>query len=227
MSETGIDAFRVACVLGYCLLPMVVMGAISVVVTLEYVIASYFTTCRRSTDHLCQWFSRLHPFSSLRPLVHIFCIWYIRCSPSHVPAKTACRISCWAPLWLLCARLSLQHQRKWLLKMTVISTTLVFGIQYTFKMSFECEAEAVFRLGGVDTRCLHLFTYDFSLQPPCPNRFQSRYRLLVQVRAQSIAMHQPLWRDNECSWRSCSKIPQNLLTSLLRRRRRPSDHRER
>ncbi len=37
MSETGIDAFRVACVLGYCLLPMVVMGAISVVVTLECV----------------------------------------------------------------------------------------------------------------------------------------------------------------------------------------------
>ncbi|KLO11758.1 Yip1-domain-containing protein [Schizopora paradoxa] len=35
MSETGIDAFRVACVLGYCLLPMVVMGAISVVVTLD------------------------------------------------------------------------------------------------------------------------------------------------------------------------------------------------
>lgn len=37
MSEKGIDAYRVASVLGYCLLPMVGVGAISVMVTLEYV----------------------------------------------------------------------------------------------------------------------------------------------------------------------------------------------
>ena len=37
MSEQGIDAFRVTSVLGYCLLPMVGVGAISVMVTLEYV----------------------------------------------------------------------------------------------------------------------------------------------------------------------------------------------
>ncbi len=35
MSENGIDAYRVASVLGYCLLPMVGVGALSVVVTLE------------------------------------------------------------------------------------------------------------------------------------------------------------------------------------------------
>ncbi|KAF8325176.1 Yip1-domain-containing protein [Cantharellus anzutake] len=35
MSESGIDAYRVASVLGYCLLPMVGVGAISVVFTLE------------------------------------------------------------------------------------------------------------------------------------------------------------------------------------------------
>lgn len=35
MSEKGIDAYRVASVLGYCLLPMVGVGAISVMVTLE------------------------------------------------------------------------------------------------------------------------------------------------------------------------------------------------
>lgn len=37
MSEKGIDAYRVASVLGYCLLPMVGVGAVSVMVTLEYV----------------------------------------------------------------------------------------------------------------------------------------------------------------------------------------------
>jgi hypothetical protein len=35
MSESGIDAYRVASVLGYCLLPMVGLGAISVRLTLE------------------------------------------------------------------------------------------------------------------------------------------------------------------------------------------------
>jgi protein YIPF5/7 len=38
MSEKGIDAYQVASVLGYCLLPMVGVGAISVMVTLEYVL---------------------------------------------------------------------------------------------------------------------------------------------------------------------------------------------
>ena len=35
MSESGIDAYRVVSVLGYCLLPMVGVGALSVMVTLE------------------------------------------------------------------------------------------------------------------------------------------------------------------------------------------------
>ena len=37
MSEKGIDAYRVVSVLGYCLLPMVGVGALSVMVTLECV----------------------------------------------------------------------------------------------------------------------------------------------------------------------------------------------
>ena len=37
MSERGIDAYRVTSVLGYCLLPMVGVGALSVMVTLECV----------------------------------------------------------------------------------------------------------------------------------------------------------------------------------------------
>jgi protein YIPF5/7 len=36
MSEQGIDAYRVLSVLGYCLLPMVGVGALSVIITLEY-----------------------------------------------------------------------------------------------------------------------------------------------------------------------------------------------
>ncbi|EIM83105.1 Yip1 domain-containing protein [Stereum hirsutum FP-91666 SS1] len=35
MSEKGIDAYRVSSVLGYCLLPMVGVGALSVLVTLD------------------------------------------------------------------------------------------------------------------------------------------------------------------------------------------------
>ena len=35
MSEKSIDAYRVVSVLGYCLLPMVAVGALSVVVKLE------------------------------------------------------------------------------------------------------------------------------------------------------------------------------------------------
>ena len=38
MSEQGIDAYRVASVLGYCLLPMVGVGTVSVLVALEYVL---------------------------------------------------------------------------------------------------------------------------------------------------------------------------------------------
>ena len=37
MSEQGIDAYRVASVLGYCLLPMVGVGTVSVLVALESV----------------------------------------------------------------------------------------------------------------------------------------------------------------------------------------------
>jgi len=42
MSGQGIDAYRVASVLGYCLLPMVGVGAISVVMALECVYAFLF-----------------------------------------------------------------------------------------------------------------------------------------------------------------------------------------
>lgn len=48
MSEQRIDAYRVASVLGYCLLPMVGVGAISVMITLEYVVLPHWTLARLS-----------------------------------------------------------------------------------------------------------------------------------------------------------------------------------
>ena len=42
MSDNGIDAYRVVSVLGYCLLPMVGVGALSVMVTLEWVFVTAF-----------------------------------------------------------------------------------------------------------------------------------------------------------------------------------------
>lgn len=49
MSEKGIDAYRVVSVLGYCLLPMVAVGAISVGVTLEFVSFSSSLRCAALT----------------------------------------------------------------------------------------------------------------------------------------------------------------------------------
>ena len=51
MSEKGIDAYRVVSVLGYCLLPMVGVGALSVMVTLEYVFCS--CAIHAIADHAC------------------------------------------------------------------------------------------------------------------------------------------------------------------------------
>lgn len=42
MSDKAIDIYRVVSVLGYCLLPMVGVSAVSVVVTLEYVLPALF-----------------------------------------------------------------------------------------------------------------------------------------------------------------------------------------
>jgi len=44
MSEHGIDAYRVASVLGYCLLPMVGVGALGVIVTLDGLLGGLFST---------------------------------------------------------------------------------------------------------------------------------------------------------------------------------------
>jgi protein YIPF5/7 len=44
MSQQGIDAYRVSSVLGYCLLPMVNIGALSIIMTLEYIYLFFLLT---------------------------------------------------------------------------------------------------------------------------------------------------------------------------------------
>lgn len=80
MSEQGIDAYRVASVLGYCLLPMVGVGALSVVVTLEYVSISQQLT---STDSY-KWISGWPMFFIVCSLVHLCCVRDICSSPPDV-----------------------------------------------------------------------------------------------------------------------------------------------
>jgi len=81
MAEQGIDAFRVMSVLGYCLLPIVGVGALSIVVTLEYVChPSQFDRADERTQRVA-WLSILVPF---RPLVYLLCFRDFRNSTAHV-----------------------------------------------------------------------------------------------------------------------------------------------
>ena len=81
MSEAGIDAYRVASVLGYCLLPMVGVGAVSVMVALECVKHLVFVFC---PNYLLQRLNRLSLVSHFGPMVHLCGIRNICGSPSHV-----------------------------------------------------------------------------------------------------------------------------------------------
>ena len=106
MSATYIDAYRVVSVLGYCLLPMVGVGALSVMVTLEYVL--YIHRTAQSLTCPPQRHARLRPLHPLRPLVHMVRLHHLRRSTPYVRTKTARRVSCWITLWLLCAPQCLQ-----------------------------------------------------------------------------------------------------------------------
>lgn len=69
MSENGIDAYRVVSVLGYCLLPMVGVGALSVMVTLEWVYI-------RLPTHIYSLFSRSGLLGyMLSTLSVLWCTW--------------------------------------------------------------------------------------------------------------------------------------------------------
>lgn len=82
MSEKGIDAYRVASVLGYCLLPMVGMSAVSVMIALEYVSSS--VSFGFSTNNSCQWHVWLLPVNDCHLVVYLCSVRDIRRCPSNV-----------------------------------------------------------------------------------------------------------------------------------------------
>lgn len=107
MAEKGIDAYRVVSVLGYCLLPMVGVGALSVMVTLEYVsIASNLNP----SDVSPQWYGGLPALNLVSPLVHMVSFEHIRCRSPYVRAETACRVPGWTSLRMFCATQCLQRR---------------------------------------------------------------------------------------------------------------------
>ena len=110
MSEQAIDAYRVLSVLGYCLLPMVGVGALSVIVTLEYV--NVYTLV--GTSYLCSRSQRhagLRAFLPIHRLVYLRRIWHLRCRSSHVRSASSSRLPRWTSLWLLCV--AQRVQRGW------------------------------------------------------------------------------------------------------------------
>jgi hypothetical protein len=86
MAEQGIDAFRVMSVLGYCLLPIVGVGALSVIVTLEYVhnlLHAVFT------DERIQRVTWLFGLFSFCPMVYLLCFRHFCNSTPHVRPASA------------------------------------------------------------------------------------------------------------------------------------------
>ena len=81
MSQQGIDAYRVASVLGYCLLPMVGVGTVSVLVALEYVQVTSFSSLSLS---LKQWNIRILALYPIHTMVYVLCFWDFRSSASYV-----------------------------------------------------------------------------------------------------------------------------------------------
>jgi hypothetical protein len=110
MSEQGIDAYRVLSVLGYCLLPMVGVGALSVIITLKYAIVPRvfgFLT------YISQRHAGLHAILYIYCLVHLCRLWHLRCRSAHVRSAASCCLSRWPSIWLLCAA---QRFRCWQFK---------------------------------------------------------------------------------------------------------------
>lgn len=101
MSEKGIDAYRVASVLGYCLLPMVGVGAISVMVILECV-STNIQLYLIANDMFLQRNSRLHALVPLDPLVHIRSVRYICGGPQDVGSEVIGGVPRWIAVRLFC-----------------------------------------------------------------------------------------------------------------------------
>lgn len=112
MSEQGIDAYRVTSVLGYCLLPMVGVGALSVMVTLKYVIISLLARATLNANALyLQWVNGIYAIFALYHLVHVFSIRNICHRVEDVRPATSRCIPCWTFVRLLCPS---QHLPCWI-----------------------------------------------------------------------------------------------------------------
>lgn len=102
MSESAIDAYRVASVLGYCLLPMVGIGAVSVMIALEYVLLLLLFVLRANLSNAVAWWAtsfRLYPFSGVR-ILHRGFLWLF----------CACRTKgYWLPIQLDCYMVALHY----------------------------------------------------------------------------------------------------------------------
>lgn len=104
MSDAGIDAYRVCSILGYCLLPMVGIGAVSVMFTLEYVYpssSSDFFVCE-TVLIARQWHGGISALVIEHRMVHMGCVGYFRCSAAHVGSEVAGGLPRGVALWLLC-----------------------------------------------------------------------------------------------------------------------------
>lgn len=104
MSETAIDAYRVASVLGYCLLPMVGVGAVSVMVALEYALFISSSLRRNTTlKDTAQWPDRIPRLCVLDLVVHIRGVRHLCCRVAYVGPAAARGVPCWVVIWVLCA----------------------------------------------------------------------------------------------------------------------------
>ena len=91
MSEQGIDAYRVTSVLGYCLLPMVGVGAVSVMFTLKFAfVLSPFASAQLMPSQWSFGIFAQHPFHNM---VYERCLGYLRRGAANVKSTAARRIS--------------------------------------------------------------------------------------------------------------------------------------
>jgi hypothetical protein len=102
MSEQGIDAYRVASVLGYCLLPMVGVGALSVMVTLKYASSFLVNVLWLTFSIFVQRHNRIHTLNTFHNMVHIRSVRHFCCSSPDVRSTLTRCIPHWTFVWLFC-----------------------------------------------------------------------------------------------------------------------------
>ena len=113
MSQKGIDAYRTASVLGYCLLPMVAVALLSIPLQLQYVcLAGTHTVTLTCSQRI----PRLRPLLPLYRMVHMVCIRHLRRGTADVGPTFLSSVPCRLVIWLLRSALHLQRRycRPWI-----------------------------------------------------------------------------------------------------------------